>query len=105
MARGFIPDRLRSSRQIRLDGVSDRVGLQGLGLLRSPSGINPLATGFTYIIERGLFGVERWQPTVAHWVVYALSGRNCTDRSPQILTLPMLAGFAVKRAVEPVEGI
>jgi hypothetical protein len=45
VVRGFIPDRLRSSREAIACGVSDVPGLQVLGPLRSPSGINPLATG------------------------------------------------------------
>ena len=41
MARGFIPVRLRSSRKTLKHGVTDET----LGPLRSPTGINPLATG------------------------------------------------------------
>jgi hypothetical protein len=41
VARGFIPDRLHSSREISQHGASIT---RYLGPLRSPSGINPLAT-------------------------------------------------------------
>ncbi|WP_238552699.1 hypothetical protein, partial [Pseudomonas sp. GM80] len=41
----FIPVRLRSSRKTFLCGVSDKSRIWLLGLLRSPTGINPLATG------------------------------------------------------------
>ena len=45
VARGFIPARLRSSRKTGTRDVLVETGSQGLGLLRSPTGINPLATG------------------------------------------------------------
>jgi hypothetical protein len=44
VARGFIPVRLQSSRETILCGVSGKFELQDLGLLCSPSGMNPLAT-------------------------------------------------------------
>ena len=44
MVRGFIPARLRSSRKTGTRDVLVETGSQGLGLLRSPTGINPLAT-------------------------------------------------------------
>ncbi|WP_207863469.1 hypothetical protein, partial [Pseudomonas sp. 71_D] len=43
--RGFIPARLRSSRKTGTRDLPGETGSQGLGLLRSPTGINPLATG------------------------------------------------------------
>jgi hypothetical protein len=48
VARGFIPDRLRSSRKSRPLGVSGRCR----GLLRTPSGINPLTTRSRSAINR-----------------------------------------------------
>ena len=45
VARGFIPARLRSSRKTGARDLPVETGSQGLGLLRSPTGINPLATG------------------------------------------------------------
>ena len=45
VARGFIPARLRSSRKTGTRDLPGEIGSQGLGLLRSPTGINPLATG------------------------------------------------------------
>jgi len=45
VARGFIPARLRSSRKTGTRDLPVETGSQGLGLLRSPAGINPLATG------------------------------------------------------------
>jgi len=45
VARGFIPARLRSSRKPGTCDSPGETGSQGLGLLRSPTGINPLATG------------------------------------------------------------
>ena len=45
VARGFIPARLRSSRKTGTRDSLVETGSQGLGLLRSPTGINPLATG------------------------------------------------------------
>jgi len=45
VARGFIPARLRSSRKPGTRDLPVETGSQGLGLLRSPTGINPLATG------------------------------------------------------------
>ena len=45
VARGFIPARLRSSRKTGTRDLSGETGSQVLGLLRSPTGINPLATG------------------------------------------------------------
>ncbi len=45
VARGFIPARLRSSRKTGARDLPIETGSQGLGLLRSPTGINPLATG------------------------------------------------------------
>jgi hypothetical protein len=44
VVRGFIPARLRSSRKTGTRDVLVETGSQGLGLLRSPTGINPLAT-------------------------------------------------------------
>jgi len=44
VARGFIPARLRSSRETGTHDLPVETGSQGLGLLRSPTGINPLAT-------------------------------------------------------------
>ena len=43
VARGFIPARLRSSRKPGSRDLPGETG-EGLGLLRSPTGINPLAT-------------------------------------------------------------
>ena len=45
VARGFIPARLRSSRKPGTCDFPGETGSQVLGLLRSPTGINPLATG------------------------------------------------------------
>ncbi len=45
VARGFIPARLRSSRKPGTRDLPLETGSQVLGLLRSPTGINPLATG------------------------------------------------------------
>ena len=45
VARGFIPDGPRSGPSINYRGVSGTPHWVVLGLLRSPSGINPLATG------------------------------------------------------------
>jgi len=44
VARGFIPARLRSSRKTGIRDLPGEIDSQGLGLLRSPTGINPLAT-------------------------------------------------------------
>ncbi|MGU9850053.1 hypothetical protein ACU680_04580 [Pseudomonas koreensis] len=44
VVRGFIPDGLRSSPKANARGESDVFGCQVSGLLRSPSGINPLTT-------------------------------------------------------------
>ena len=44
VARGFIPARLRSSRKTGTRDLPGEIDSQGLGLLRSPTGINPLAT-------------------------------------------------------------
>ena len=44
VVRGFIPVRLRSSRKHCGRGMSGEIRLQDLGLLRNPTGINPLAT-------------------------------------------------------------
>jgi hypothetical protein len=44
VVRGFIPDRLRSSREIIEHGMPDLPSCLVLGWLRHPSGINPLAT-------------------------------------------------------------
>jgi len=44
VARGFIPARLRSSRETGTRDLPVETGSQVLGLLRSPTGINPLAT-------------------------------------------------------------
>jgi len=44
VARGFIPARLRSSRKTGTRDLPVETGSQGLGLLRNPTGINPLAT-------------------------------------------------------------
>jgi hypothetical protein len=45
VARGFIPAGLRSSPKTIQRGVSGKPGCLVLGLLRNPTGINPLATG------------------------------------------------------------
>jgi hypothetical protein len=45
VVRGFIPARLRSSSETGTRDLPVETGSQGLGLLRSPTGINPLATG------------------------------------------------------------
>ena len=45
VVREFIPARLRSSRKTGTRDLPVETGSQGLGLLRSPTGINPLATG------------------------------------------------------------
>jgi len=45
VVRGFIPARLRSSRKPDTRDSPGETGSQRLGLLRSPTGINPLATG------------------------------------------------------------
>ncbi len=45
VARGFMPARLRSSRKPGTCDFPGETGSQVLGLLRSPTGINPLATG------------------------------------------------------------
>ncbi len=45
VARGFIPVGLRSSRKTGTHDLPVETGSQVLGLLRSPTGINPLATG------------------------------------------------------------
>jgi hypothetical protein len=58
VVRGFIPDRLRSSRESSACGVSDVPGLQVLGPLRSPTGINPLATGFVVCQLEWVCGVS-----------------------------------------------
>ena len=44
VARGFIPARLRSSRKPGTCDLPGETGSQVLGLLRSPTGMNPLAT-------------------------------------------------------------
>ena len=44
VVRGFIPVRLRSSRKTGTRDLPGEIDSQGLGLLRSPTGINPLAT-------------------------------------------------------------
>jgi hypothetical protein len=44
VARGFIPDRLRSSRNPSEHSLTEKPHLPDLGLLRNPSGINPLTT-------------------------------------------------------------
>ena len=44
VARGFIPARLCSSRKTGTRDLPGETSAQGLGLLRSPTGINPLAT-------------------------------------------------------------
>ena len=49
-ARGFIPDRLRSSRKTIQLGSTGTLCRQDLGPLRSPAGINPLATGISVLI-------------------------------------------------------
>jgi hypothetical protein len=51
VARGFIPDGLRSSPKTYARGQSDGLGCQVSGLLRSPSGINPLTTRTPLTIE------------------------------------------------------
>ena len=43
MARGFIPDGLRSGPK-KIDDTLDKSLTQALGALRAPSGINPLTT-------------------------------------------------------------
>ncbi|WP_218189783.1 hypothetical protein, partial [Pseudomonas sp. KK4] len=49
VVRGFIPARLRSSRKACACGGPEEMGWQGLGLLRSPAGINPLTTGGVWV--------------------------------------------------------
>jgi hypothetical protein len=44
VARGFIPARLRSGRKTGTRDLPGETGSKVLGLLRSPTGINPLAT-------------------------------------------------------------
>ncbi|WP_207843258.1 hypothetical protein, partial [Pseudomonas sp. 69_B] len=44
VVRGFMPARLRSSRKPGTCDFPGETGSQGLGLLRSPTGMNPLAT-------------------------------------------------------------
>jgi hypothetical protein len=44
VVKGFMPARLRSSRKTGTRDLPVETGSQGLGLLRSPTGINPLAT-------------------------------------------------------------
>jgi len=51
VARGFIPARLCSSRKTGTRNLPVETGSQGLGLLRSPTGINPLATEVPMAIE------------------------------------------------------
>ncbi len=51
VVRGFIPARLRSSRKPGTCDFPGETGSQGLGLLRSPTGINPLATEVPMAIE------------------------------------------------------
>jgi hypothetical protein len=46
VARGFIPAGLRSSPKMSSSYLPDTPQCQALGLLRSPTGINPLATRF-----------------------------------------------------------
>ncbi|MXI46073.1 hypothetical protein GRW89_06085 [Pseudomonas moraviensis] len=53
VARGFSetshrPVRLRSSRKPSEPGIPDTPSGMDLGLLRNPTGINPLATGFVF---------------------------------------------------------
>jgi hypothetical protein len=51
VARGFIPARLRSSRKTGTRDLPGETDSQGLGLLRSPTGINPLATEDRIVTE------------------------------------------------------
>jgi hypothetical protein len=51
VARGFIPDGLRSSPEKGVCGVSGTPHWMALGLLRSPSGINPLTTEISFSLE------------------------------------------------------
>jgi hypothetical protein len=72
VVRGFIPDRLRSSRKISRRGVPAEIGLQGLGPLRSPSGINPLATvmgssGAAALSDNLLANTVRTEPENQLW--------------------------------------
>jgi hypothetical protein len=52
VARGFIPVRVRSARKTGLSGVSEKIRLPVLGLLRNPTGINPLATKVQPLVLR-----------------------------------------------------
>ena len=51
VVRGFIPARLRSSRKPGTCDFPGETGSQVLGLLRSPTGINPLATEVSIATE------------------------------------------------------
>jgi hypothetical protein len=54
VARGFIPVRLRSSRKTIQLGSTGKMCSQDLGPLRSPAGINPLATSNSYTTDSWL---------------------------------------------------
>ncbi|CAI8936857.1 hypothetical protein EMIT093MI4_60261 [Pseudomonas sp. IT-93MI4] len=57
MARGFIPDGRRSSPKSYKRGLSETPSAQVSGLLRSPSGINPLTTMNLFVSQ--MFSVYR----------------------------------------------
>jgi|GEM_PF-4906535 len=60
VARELAPARWRSRRKPAVLGVSEKTGLPGLGLLRSPAGASSLATGGVWAVGRGglCFGVS-----------------------------------------------
>ncbi|SDU29826.1 hypothetical protein SAMN04490196_1406 [Pseudomonas moraviensis] len=53
VARELAPARGRSRREFAVLGVSEKTGLPGLGLLRSPAGVSSLATGGVWGFGRG----------------------------------------------------
>ena len=53
VARELAPARGRSRRKFAALGVSEKTGLPGLGLLRSPAGASSLATGGVWAVGRG----------------------------------------------------
>ncbi|CAN1602539.1 protein of unknown function [Pseudomonas mediterranea] len=57
MARGFIPAGLRSSPKTLRLGVSGSTRFNQTGLLRSPAGINPLATGDWSYLAASAFAI------------------------------------------------
>ena len=71
-----------------------------------PSRASPLPQGFVVLVEAGLLGVERRQTGgVGGRVLLAFGHRNGLDRAPQVITQPVLAAFAVQRAIQPIQGI